>query len=328
MRRLLLGALLLVVGLGLGAPSASAIVVTTPHAASRQNTTATPSARLSIYELKYALLEYFGTTTNTYPGSEGVFFCDAYLYPIGRPEDEKKDAIASWENISKNKPLSQAILTRLDLLTKPSAAISDGDKLAIHRECRKLSGTTLDITSEPPAFTLSIRANNEEYISTGTITWQGQITIREEKRDGGSRFAFQCPLCLPSDTRIETPSGTIPVKDLAEGGQVWTQDAAGRKVAVSILRMVNRATGPEHRVVNVTLADGRTLTASPGHPLTDGRSLVALKAGDVVDGSTVVSIEAGTDTSGFTYDLLPDGDTGFYWADGILIASSLSHLCY
>jgi hypothetical protein len=92
--------------------------------------------------------------------------------------------------------------------------------------------------------------------------------------------------------------------------------------------MVNRATGPEHRVVNVTLADGRTLTASPGHPLTDGRSLVALKAGDVVDGSTVVSIEAGTDTSGFTYDLLPDGDTGFYWADGILIASSLSHLCY
>ena len=59
------------------------------------------------------------------------------------------------------------------------------------------------------------------------------------------------------------------------------------------------------------------LQASPGHPLADGRLLGTIVAGDSVDGATVTSATLEPYDGGFTYDLLPDGPTGVYLADGI-----------
>jgi len=76
-------------------------------------------------------------------------------------------------------------------------------------------------------------------------------------------------------------------------------------------------------MIHVTLSDGRELWASPGHPTADGRSLGILQVGDVLDGSQVTHLERVPYDDGSTFDILPTGDTGFYWANGILMESSL-----
>jgi len=77
-------------------------------------------------------------------------------------------------------------------------------------------------------------------------------------------------------------------------------------------------------VVTVRLADGRTVTASPGHPTANGRPLGDYQVGDSLDGALVIAVESVTYGEGATYDLLPAGTTGLYWANGILLRSTLA----
>ncbi len=49
-----------------------------------------------------------------------------------------------------------------------------------------------------------------------------------------------------------------------------------------------------------------------------------LIAGQQVDDAAIVSAEHVPYKGGFTYDILPAGETGFYWANGILIGSTLT----
>jgi hypothetical protein len=77
-------------------------------------------------------------------------------------------------------------------------------------------------------------------------------------------------------------------------------------------------------MVHLTLADGRQLWASPGHRVADGRQLGTLAVGDVVDTSRVSGWELVPYAGDHTYDLLPAGPTGFYWANGVLLSSTLS----
>lgn len=78
-----------------------------------------------------------------------------------------------------------------------------------------------------------------------------------------------------------------------------------------------------HEMVHVILKDGRELWASPGHPTADGRRLGDLALGDILDGAVIVSIERVPYAEPATYDLLPAGGTGYYWANGILVGSTL-----
>jgi hypothetical protein len=78
-----------------------------------------------------------------------------------------------------------------------------------------------------------------------------------------------------------------------------------------------------HDAVRLLLADGRQLTASAGHPTLDGRNLGDLRVGDFLDGSGVVSIETIHLHDSGTYDVLPSGPSGAYWANGILLRSTL-----
>jgi hypothetical protein len=77
-------------------------------------------------------------------------------------------------------------------------------------------------------------------------------------------------------------------------------------------------------MVHLVLADGRELLVSPGHPTADGRAAGSLRAGDALDGSTVIGVDR-VPYTGRTYDVLPMGATGRYWANGILMSSTLAH---
>ena len=130
--------------------------------------------------------------------------------------------------------------------------------------------------------------------------------------------------CLSFETLISTPLGVIPVFALKPGMFVYTLDAEGNRIAMP-LELASRSSVPrEHILCHLKLDDGREARVSPGHPTADGRTIGDLGAGDVFDGAVVLSAERVPYTAGSTYDLLPSGDTGFYWADGVLMGSTLT----
>jgi Hint domain len=155
----------------------------------------------------------------------------------------------------------------------------------------------------------------------GTIDGHGTISL--ESHDP-TQFPGRggCPICLAATSRIATPDGEIPVAELRPGMLVWTIDA-GRRVAAPI-SVVGHTHAPfGHRVIRVVLADGRAVVASPGHPTADGRRVGDLNPGDLLDGSRVITTES-IPYVGDTWDLLPLSSTGAYWADGVLLGSTLA----
>lgn len=130
--------------------------------------------------------------------------------------------------------------------------------------------------------------------------------------------------CLPAQTRIDTPLGPMPVAELQVGDSVWTIDAAGQRVAASILKVGRTPVPASYEVLHLVLADGRDLWASAGHPTADGRRLGDLSVGDTLDGALITVAERVPYGQPATYDLLPSGETGFYWANGIRLASTLA----
>lgn len=130
-------------------------------------------------------------------------------------------------------------------------------------------------------------------------------------------------VCLPGGAGIDTPSGPVEARSLLAGMQVWTVDASGERVSAPVKKAASRPAPEGHVMVRVGLDDGRRLLASPGHPLADGRTLERLAAGDAVDGARVVSLATVPYEEERTYDILPGGTTGLYWADGVLVGSTL-----
>lgn len=76
-------------------------------------------------------------------------------------------------------------------------------------------------------------------------------------------------------------------------------------------------------MVHIVLADKREIFASPGHPIGDGRIFNNLSVGDILNGSRIIIAQKTLYDKGYTYDILPSGDTGFYFANNILIDSTL-----
>ena len=132
------------------------------------------------------------------------------------------------------------------------------------------------------------------------------------------------PVCLSFGAMISTPLGNIPVFALKPGMPVYTIDADGARTAMP-LELVSKASVPStHTICRLVLDDGREVRVSAGHPTADNRKIGDLVPGDILDGAVVVSADRVPYTAGFTYDLLPSGDTGYYWADGVLMGSTLS----
>ena len=132
------------------------------------------------------------------------------------------------------------------------------------------------------------------------------------------------PICLSGETRIKTPYGEKFVKDIMEGDMVVSVDKTGKSVLVPVRIAAHTQAPPEHHVVNLVLADGRRLIASPGHPLDDGRKLGSLRAMDTIHEVQIISATLERYTEQYTYDILPASDTGMYFANGILLRSTLT----
>jgi hypothetical protein len=203
-------------------------------------------------------------------------------------------------------------------------SFSDADKLRIYREWKVLNAVDaqplgkglyqFDVTTEGDA------ASGEATHYQGTIdALTGQLSITAQEQ----LFGTSCPICLARGTLIATPKGPVAIDQLLPGDPIWTADASGQRVASVVERIGSVAVPRTHQVVHLLLADGRALDVSPGHPLIDGRRAGDLAAGDSYDGGSVVSADLIGYDGGRTFDVLPVGESGYYWANGVLLASTL-----
>ena len=138
-----------------------------------------------------------------------------------------------------------------------------------------------------------------------------------------------CPLgcaqcvCTAPNTPIATPSGERAISELKVGDLVYSVHH-GKLVAVPII-LTNRVpvTGLHH-MVEVRLTTGRVLSISPSHPTADGRTFANLAKGDMLDGVALDSVRRVPYSEAYTYDILPDSDSGSYFAGGVLIGTTLA----
>jgi hypothetical protein len=103
---------------------------------------------------------------------------------------------------------------------------------------------------------------------------------------------------------------------------VWTATPAGARIATPLVALHSIPLAGDHAIAIVRLDDGRTLRASSSHPLVDGTLVGTLVVGALVDGARVTAIET-LRYRGATWDLLPAGETGTYWADSVRLGSTL-----
>ncbi|MCL4394052.1 MAG: Hint domain-containing protein [Chloroflexi bacterium] len=262
---------------------------------------------LSPTELKYALIARFGAP----------FFCDPDVYPVARrlgpSEIEQR-----LSQIEQNTEEYQAILQHLGY--GGSATLSADQEQQVYSEHKMLAAIALEAADGAYRFNLRIsqtKANG--FVITGTIDSSGVIQVASRQAT-----VTTCPICLAGDTLISTPEGPVPVKELARGMGVWTIDLAGARQPAVVVQTAKRSVPAGTPLVQIVLDDGRELTASAFHPTMDGPVLGDLARGDWLDGARVKSVKGVPDAQGETYDLLPSGETGAYWANGILVKSTLA----
>ena len=279
--------------------------VTTTTPATTVTATTTP-ATYTVSGLKYKLLA-------AYPD---YFWCDPDFYPVARSGAEQQNAIDQFAAIEANREEFTAILSHLNLPDR--ASYTDDEKLQIYREYKKLNGA-VQVTAAASGYTFTIRTGqNQGETYQGTIAANGLITVT-----GTTPGINTCPICLAEGTLIDTPNGPVPVEKLQKGMMIYTQDVTGKKIAGMITATASVQSPTSFQIIRIKLNDGRVVSASPGHPTTDGRTIGELKVGDTLDGGIVTAVTA-VPYSGYTFDILPDGGTGFYWANGILLKSTLA----
>jgi hypothetical protein len=265
-----------------------------------------PSSTLSPTELKYRVLEQF----------PDFFFCDPDFYPIAR-DDEMALAQRRFPELQANQEEFQAILSHNGL--SGVTTFTDEQKLLIYRDHKKLNAILFELIGDQYQFHIQTGAEGQQgSLTTGTIDANGSIEIQNQE----STFPT-CPICLAAGTLIDTPQGFVAVENLQVDDSVWTVNESGERVSAVILRTSRVPVPANHQIVHVILSDGRELWASPGHPTTDGQALGDLKVDDPLDGARVSLLEHLPYDGTTTYDILPSGATGFYWANGILLDSTL-----
>ncbi len=277
---------------------------------------ATPIPGLQIAELKYRLIDQLAAGN-----SRSLVFCDPYSVPVTNPMGEQQDALTMFSAFQQDQGAFQAILDHLNLVA--TANFTPDMKLSIYREYRVLKIINLLPAAGGYQFGFTFYDKNSfTGVSDigGIISADGKISV-QRNIVGSPRM---CPICLVAGTLIDTPSGQVAVKDLQVGMSVWTVDKGGNRQAALIIKTAHVSVPFGHTVVHLRLSDGRELWASPPHPTADGRLLGSLQLGDSVDGATVTGVERVQYPDDSTYDILPAGDTGVYWANGILMKSTLT----
>jgi hypothetical protein len=264
---------------------------------------------LSMTQLKFAVIDSVGAPV----------YCDPDFYPIAHDGGEQASAIAKYPAIQADSELYSAIIAHEHL---SDTSVNDQEKLVIYRTYKHLNALTLTKSGDSYAFNVRVLSSNgaASYLMvTGTVRVDGVVTVSSGLPTG----APNCPICLAAGTLIATPSGNVRVTDIKPGMLVWTATAAGARIAAPVLEVGSTQVPAGHLMVHFLMADGRELLASPGHRTADGRTLGSLAVGDSLDGSTITSWELVPYGGDRTYDLLPAGSTGSYWANGIQLSSTL-----
>jgi len=282
------------------------IVAISQACGSEPGVSPTPTPTYSQYQLEYQLLA-------RYPD---FFWCDPDLYPIARPGQEELNAQQQFSDIQANSEEFSAILEHLGLAVKSN--YTDAEKLGIYRE-HKLLSYAIALTPAGSIYDYSIRTGeNQGLLIQGTITLSGKITVLKQEPSFNT-----CPICLSKGTLIDAPGGPIPVEKLVLGTVIYTVDESGNRLAAPIIKVSSAQVPPAFLVLKVTLEDGRSVTASPNHPTADLRALCSYGIGDALDGSRVKKVDLIAYSGSETYDLLSSGGTGLYFANGILLKSTL-----
>jgi hypothetical protein len=245
------------------------------------------------------------------------------IWSCGDPaaRDEGQLALEAWPEMQAENELFRAVAGRLGI--DVDGDVTDAEVLAIYRLWRAGLAVQLEeIGADRYRFDYlaqPVGGAPEGLRSAGTIRSSGEITIEQQAPAGEPN----CPICLARGTLIDTPGGPVPVEQLTLGDPIWTLSSDGRRVAGSVIAVGSTAAPPDHVVVRLVLEDGRTVTASPGHPLADGRLIGDLRRGDTVDGSRVSFAGREPYASTDTFDLVSSGETGAYLAGGIALGSTL-----
>lgn len=134
---------------------------------------------------------------------------------------------------------------------------------------------------------------------------------------------INCPKCLSKQTLIDSPKGAKQAAEIKIGDLVWSKNENGEKISVPVIKISKRDVTNKASLLKVTLSDSRNIIVSPNHPTADHTLFKNLQIGQALDNAKIVKMEVILYTDQFTYDLLPDSSTGFYWANGILVGSTL-----
>jgi len=266
---------------------------------------------LSVNQLEFKVLDEVGPPV----------YCDPDFYPIARLDGEKTNALAKYSEIKSDAELYATIVAHEHL---PSGDLTDDQKFVLYRAWKLLRALTLTQTGSDYSFSYRVlsKGGTASYLMvTGTVRVDGVVTVSSRAPTG----APPCPICLAASMLISTPGGDVRVTDIKRGMVVWTAAADGTRLATPVLEAGSMEAPAGHQMVHLVLADGRDLLASPGHRTADGRPLDSLAVGDMLDGATIVRWELVPYGHDRTYDLLPAGPTGSYWANGILLSSTLVH---
>ena len=265
---------------------------------------------MSAAELRLFLIDHFGPR----------WYCDPDEYPVSRGTEEER-AIERYPEMVAEHELFTTIADRLGI--DPGADLTVAQKLVIYQQWKVAVSLPLDQVGEgryrfdyqaqPPA------GAAEGTRTAGIVDDHGAITIEQQAAAGEPN----CPICLTRGTPIDTPDGPVAVEQLRLGDPIWTLDRDGARVAGTVIALGSTVAPADHHVIRLVLGDGRTITASPGHPLADGRPLGGIRPGDVVDGSRVSSATVILYAGGETFDLVASRETGLYLAGGIPLRSTL-----
>jgi len=271
---------------------------------------ATPAPAQTAGQLRLLLIEQLGPR----------WYCDPDEYPVAHGTEQER-AIERYPEMVAEGDVFTAVANQLGI--DSSASLTDTQKRAIYHLWKVAVSIPLDpigngqyrfdYTAQP------VGGETEGTRTVGTIAIGGGMSVEQQAPAGQP----PCPICLSVGTPIDTPDGPVAVERLRLGDPVWTLDAAGRRIPGTVIAVGSTPAPAGHHVVQLRLADGRSVLASPGHPLADGRLLGDLRVGDSVDGSRVVAADLIPYVGDDTYDLVASGPTGIYLAGGIPLGSTL-----
>ena len=271
---------------------------------------ASGGAPLSIPALKLDVLSAVGGRLE---------YCDPDLYPVahGRPLSNAKERLPT---IRQDQSTFKAILQHEHIA--PGRPLTNAELIAINEDYKQIQAIDLAPSGDGYEATLYVPDKSDpagnKSVSV-TVSRAGAVQLQPPR----SGKPIVCPICLAEDVRIDTPAGPVAVQSLRIGMPVWTTDRRGRRIRGVVLEAGHMPAPLGHEVVRLRLADGRTVTASPGHPTADGRRIGDLGPGDRLDGSLVTGAALLPYRTGATYDLLPSGPTGTYFANGVLLESTI-----